>query len=132
MTLLRLGTVTFAVLAAACASTGQRPGDTGGGGDENRITHAELQAAPAGTLADYVRAHRPRWLERNYSAVFNDNRVQTVVVFMDNQMFGGPETLATLTTRSAYELRYYTPSEAQAQFGPGYINGVIQIITRGG
>jgi hypothetical protein len=131
MTHLRVGVATFAVLAAAaCASAGQHTGDSSGGGDESVITATELRAAPVTNLFDYIRAHRPRWLQRNYSLSFHETQVQNVVVFLDDHEHGGPETLQTFSTTAAAEVRYYTPSEAEAHFGVGFGNGVIQVVSR--
>ncbi len=130
MAQLRLGVATFAVLAAAaCASAGQHPGDSGGS-SENLISSEELRAAPVTDLASYIRSHRPRWLQRNYQLSFNETEVQNVVVFLDNIMHGGADALATFMTTSAQEVRYYTPSEAESRFGLGTGNGVIQIVSR--
>lgn len=119
------------VAAAGCASSGQRASsDTGG--DQNLITSEELRASTAANLLEFIRARRPRWLERNYSAVMRPERVSTVTVFLDNQPFGGPDALGQFPLSSAQEVRYFTPSDAQMRFGPGYLNGVIQVISRGG
>ena len=130
MARMRMGVATFAVVAAAaCASAGQHPGDSGGG-SENLITSEELRAAPVTDLASYISAHRPRWLERNYQLSFNETVIQEVVVFLDNMQHGGADALASFLTSSAQEVRYYTPSEAEARFGLGTGNGVIQIVSR--
>jgi hypothetical protein len=115
--------------AAACASGGQRPG-AASGGDQSVISSQELRESTVPNLLEYIRARRPRWLERNYAAVMRPERVTTVAVFLDNQPFGGPDALAQFPLSSAQEVRYFTPSDAQMRFGPGYINGVIQIISR--
>jgi len=115
--------------AAACASAGQHPGDSGGS-SENLITSEELRAAPVTDLGSYIRSHRPRWLQRNYQLSFNETEIQNVVVFLDNIMHGGADALATFMTSSAQEVRYYTPSEAESRFGLGTGNGVIQIVSR--
>ncbi len=117
------------VLLAACAG-----GPPGGASvpprDENVISAEELKDATATNLYDFIRSRRPRWLERNYSAVLRSDRVTTVAVFLDNQEFGGPDQLRQLPVSSAGEVRYYSPSEAQGRFGLGYINGVIQVVSR--
>jgi len=111
----------------ACASSGQHTG--GPSYDENLITAAELLASPATNLRDYIQLHRPRWLERNYSAAMSSSRVQSLVVYLDNQRYGGPDALASMSTRGVEEVRYFSPSEAQARFGLGTLNGVIQVVT---
>ncbi len=122
-----IATVAALAAAAACASTGQRPGEPRR--DENLITAEELRAVPPTNLSEYIQSHRPRWLERNYAPVLTAARVQGVVVYVDNQEYGGADVLRTMSTRGVREVRYYSPSEAQARFGPGYINGVIQVVT---
>jgi len=122
--------IALAVAAAgACASTGQRAG-TASGGDQSVITSEELRQSTTSNLLEYIRARRPRWLERNYAAVLRPERVSTVAVFLDNQPFGGPDALSQFPLSSAEEVRYFTPSDAQMRFGPGYLNGVIQIVSR--
>ena len=122
--------IALAVAAAgACASTGQRAG-TASGGDQSVITSEELHQSTTSNLLEYIRARRPRWLERNYAAVLRPERVSTVAVFLDNQPFGGPDALSQFPLSSAEEVRYFTPSDAQMRFGPGYLNGVIQIVSR--
>ena len=128
MARMSVGWATFALLAAAaCASAGQHPGSSS---DENVITSEELRAAPVTDLGSYIRSHRPRWLQRNYQLSFNETQIQNVVVFLDDIQHGGPDALATFSTNAAQEVRYYTPSEAEARFGVGNGNGVIQIVSR--
>lgn len=116
-------------LVAAC-SGGMQGGSTTPPRNESIITGEELRNSTYTNLFDYIQSRRPRWLERNYSAVLRPDRVTTVAVFMDNQEFGGPDALRQLPVSAAVEVRYYGPSEAQAQFGPGYLNGVIQVLSR--
>jgi hypothetical protein len=120
------------VLLAACSSAAQ-PGAQGTSPrsrNDSVITLDELRAATAGNLYDYIHAYRPRWLERVYARSFRSDQITGVAVFLDNQYYGGPDALRQLLTSSAVEVRFYGPSEAQGQFGPGYLNGVIQVITR--
>ncbi len=116
-------------LLAACGPA-QRGGARTAPRSENVITSEELKDATSTNLFDFIRSQRPRWLERNYSAALRPERVETVAVFLDNQEFGGPDALRQLSPSSAAEVRYYGPSEAQARFGPGYLNGVIQVVSR--
>jgi hypothetical protein len=118
-----------ALAAGGCASTGQSAGRSSGG-DESRISSEELRQSTALNLLELIRARRPRWLERNYAAVMRPERVTSVAVFLDNQVFGGPDALSQFPLSAAQEVRYFSPSDAQMRFGPGYINGVIQIISR--
>lgn len=118
------------VLLAGCGGAMQQGGSNSPPRNESVISAEELRDATYANLFDFIQSRRPRWLERNYSAVFRPDRVTTVVVFMDNQEFGGPDALRQLSTTSAAEVRYYGPSESQARFGSGYLNGVIQVLSR--
>jgi len=115
--------------AGGCASSGQRAG-TRSSTDQSVITAEELRESTTLNLLEYIRARRPRWLERNYAAVLRPERVSTVAIFLDNQPFGGPDALSQFPLSSAQEVHYFSPSDAQMRFGPGYLNGVIQIISR--
>jgi hypothetical protein len=115
------------LLLTACSSAMQGGGPAA---DESVITEQDLREATAANLFDYIRSRRPRWLERNYSAVMRPERVTTVMVFMDNQEFGGPDALRQIPLTVAVEVRYFGPSESQARFGVGYLNGVIQVLSR--
>ena len=117
------------LLLGACSGAVQQTGRSPS--SESVITAADLEGQPAGNLFDYIVSHRPRWLERAYSpALLHD--VPETAVYIDNTEYGGPEILRQVLLTSIAEVRHYSPSEAQMRFGPGHLNGVIQITTRAG
>ena len=129
MTPIRAGAVTLAILAAAaCASSGQHPGTSGG--DPNVISAEELREATVTDLLSLIQLRRPQWLNRNRSLSFNDPGSFALVVYMDNAPYGTSDVLRTVLVRSLLEVRYFSPSEAESRFGVGNSNGVIQLITR--
>ena len=119
-------------LLAACSSAMQQGsrGTPSRSRDESVITTEELREATAGNLYDYIHAQRPRWLERSHARAFIAEQIAGVAVFLDNQYYGGPEALRQILLSSVVEVRYYGPSDAQVRFGAGYLNGVIQVISR--
>jgi len=131
MTHFRVGLATLAVLtAAACASSGQRPGGMESRANEDVLTGEELANAAQSDMFSLIQAHRPRWFERRAGLTFNSNQYVEVEVFLDNSPMGTPDVLHSFPVRGAAEVRYYAPDEAEARFGVGYIAGVIQIISR--
>jgi hypothetical protein len=118
------------VLLAGCSSAMQQGAPSPRSGDESLITSEELRAATETNLFEFVQLHRHRWLERNFSAAMRPERVTSLAVFVDNQPYGGPDALRQIALTGVGEVRYYRPSEAQARFGVGYLNGVIQVISR--
>jgi len=50
---------------------------------------------------------------------------------VDGTRFGNIETLRQLVPGIAQAVRYYSPSEAEARFGPGHLNGAIEVFTSG-
>jgi hypothetical protein len=87
-------------------------------------------------LYDAVQRLHPEWLvQRNAASMgrasgrssgTNDTDVQ---VYFDMQRAGNTDMLKQLPVSSVASLKYYTASEAQARFGNGNLNGVIQVIT---
>lgn len=111
----------LALLAGGCASkatgaTDQTPTASSTRSRTNVITAQELRENAAPTLADAIRQLRPGW-SRNVSIFVNEN------------YFGGPESLGNLSKSNVTEIRFLSRSEAQAKWGMRY-QEVIQVISR--
>jgi hypothetical protein len=122
-----------ALLLAACAS------GTGGAGaatptarrDPNVITAEEIRTTPAQTLYDAVRALRPAWMMRSRPTALSQQNQSQLMVYVDGTRFGGMDSLRRLNPGSVQAVRYYSPSSAEARFGPGNLQGAIEVITTG-
>lgn len=122
-------------VACAAASGGTSAGPRR---DRNTITTDELRTTQASTLFDVVQRLHPEWLVphtqgavgsasgRSITGSGSDTDIQ---VFMDTQHAGSIEILKQFTPSQASQLKFYSSSEAQARFGNGNLNGVIQIVT---
>lgn len=120
-----------AVVAAACATARPRDAGSAARGDQV-LMQDEIQASGAGNLYDIIRMRRPRWLQPSQRGPTSLTRASAqVTVYLDGQRFGGPESLQRLTAGSAMLVEFFTPSEAQARFGPDNLAGVIHVHTRG-
>ena len=117
------------IIGACAAGTGSS--ETRAQADNSVITATELRQAVESNLLDYIRAHRPMWLQRARPTAIRPDRESEVVVYLDNTRMGGPETLREFAPSSAMLVRYFTPTSAHSRFGPGHLNGVIQMITQG-
>jgi hypothetical protein len=96
-------------------------------GGSNLITAEELAVLSVSTLEDAIRRLHPGWLLMKQTALRAD-RQEPVVVYQDRIRLGGPETLREIMAADVKEVRYYSASEATALFGPGHLNGAIQVI----
>jgi glutaredoxin-related protein len=109
------------VAAGACASRGTAAGEqsvTAGTTTRrtNVISAQEIRESAAPTVADLIRQARPSW-------------PTAVTVFVNNDAFGGYDTLRNLSLSNTSEVRYLTRSEAQMKWGSRF-QEVIQVITR--
>ena len=122
-----------ALLLTACASgtggTAREQGSTARR-DANVITAEEIATTPAQTLYDAVRNLRPQWLMRSRPTAMNQQNQGALLVYVDGTRFGNVETLKQISPSSAQVVRYYSPSSAEARFGPGHLLGAIEVTTR--
>jgi hypothetical protein len=100
--------------------------------DSNLITAEELRATvSSSTLYDAVRALRPAWMMRNRPTAVNPRQQGELLVYVDGTRFGNMESLRQLTPHGVASVRYHSPGSAEAKFGPGHLQGAIEVITIG-
>ncbi len=117
-------------LAWACASSGSQTGQASPQHDPYVITAAELATSNTSNLFEAIRQLRPRWMERLGPTTFRTEAEYPVLVYMDRIRFGAPDMLRQVPVSLPLSVRYYSASEAQAEFGVGNLQGAIQIVTR--
>lgn len=124
-----------AVLLTSCAGsaggTGGRSDTSGPRKDPNLITAEELNAHPATTLYEAVRALRPAWMMRTRPTALLPQNQGQLLVYVDGTRFGNLESLRQLTTSGVNAVRFLSPGSAEARYGPGHLLGAIEITTRG-
>lgn len=104
-----------------CASTGGTARS-----DQNLITLDEVEATDLANAYEIVRTLRPRWLQARVPMSI------PVQVYVDGTRLGGPQALQTVPKLAIEEIRYYSPTAAQARWGLGHTNGAIAVVTRRG
>ncbi len=97
--------------------------------DPNLITADEIASKPAQTLYDVVRALRPAWLMRDRPTALMPQNEGQLIVYVDGTRFGNLESLRQFVPNAVQSIRYYSPSDAEARFGPGHLHGAIEVIT---
>ena len=111
------------VMAAlsACATTRE-----GSSYDPNRITLEEIEASIHDNAHDLVQTLRPRWLVTRASMSIRTGP-GSVRWYVDGVGQGSAQSINKSAIR---EIRFYSPTEAQARWGAGHQQGAIDVITR--
>lgn len=116
------------VAMTGCASTASS-GDSSGG-DRTLITRQQIEGSNLRNALDLIQAERPRWLRvRGMPSITQDPEI---LVYVDQMRAGGTDVLMNIQTLEIEEIRFYDSRAAQARFGLGHVQGVIQVITRRG
>jgi len=122
-----------ALLLAGCASgTGgatARTSSSVGRRDPNLITAEEIASKQAQTLYDAVRALRPAWMMRSRPTTLMPQNEGELIVYVDGTRFGNIQSLRQFVPNGVQSIRYYSPTDAEARFGPGHLHGAIEVIT---
>jgi hypothetical protein len=147
----RLGVAAIAasvvLLGGACASGNATPAAAGTGDvtaagspkhDRTTITADDMKSLDVANLYDVIQRLHPEWLvQRNNPSMSGGggrrgsgtSSDQSIQVYQDMQHAGNTDMLKQIPINAASALKYYTPSEAEAKFGTGNANAVIQILT---
>ena len=116
--------------AWACASAGGGAARSAPRHEPNIISSEELQGASASNLFDAIRTLRPQWLSSRSPTMLRPQAEGNIVVYMDRVRYGVLEMLRQFPLGDVESVRYYSPSEAEGQFGLGHLQGAIQIVIR--
>ena len=130
----KLGAILMAasIVTVGCGGAAHSGGPAPVAHDPDLVTAEELTSVPGSrTLFDVLTSLRPAWFRTNPSALMQ-NRETDISVYLDRSKLGGSETLRQIQVNGVWEVRHYSASEAEAQFGPGNLHGVIQIVTTRG
>jgi hypothetical protein len=129
--------IVLAGTTAACASGGAnaerrvQPSR-----QRNLITRSELAEVNGTNAYEAIRALRPEFLRNPGRQIVRSGMAgrETIermpVVYLDERIFSeNPASLRSISTASVAEVRYFSPSEAQIQWGRGHLGGAILVIT---
>lgn len=113
------------IVLSACgggvASQGQRT-------DRNLLSEEEMLSAGYADVLTTVQTLRPQWLNLRGKASINLR--ESVKVYLDGSLMGGPEQLQQITTRSISTIRYLDGIAATSRWGLDHGQGAIMVSTR--
>lgn len=93
--------------------------------DQNVVLGDELRRYGAANLFDALRSLRPGWFRAN-SPTFSRTATGPII-YLDGRRFGGTSSLGIISIPTVVSVRYYSPSEAHGRFGPGHLQGAIDV-----
>lgn len=115
-----------ALLLASCTARAGAPTPRS---DPNLITAEEIASRQTQTLYDAVRVLRPAWMMRSRPTTLMPQNEGELIVYLDGTRFGNIDSLRQLVPNAVQAIRYYSPSAAEARFGPGHLHGAIEVFT---
>ncbi len=119
----RILLVVLLLPAMGCASTPSgRPAQ-----NRSLLSSEELLASGHSDAFSTVQSLRPHWLQLRGGT---SSRAETVKVYLDGSLLGGPDQLRQITTRSISTMRYYDALEATQRWGLEHGQGAIVVSTR--
>ncbi|MEX2152536.1 MAG: hypothetical protein WD825_04305 [Gemmatimonadaceae bacterium] len=113
------------LLAACSAAPGARRSNAV---DPFLITTEELQASRYTTAFQVVQSVRPQWLRLRGPTSLKQG--ESVKVYLDGSLLGGPEQLQQITTRSISSIRFLDGNEATLRWGLDHGQGALVVSTR--
>ena len=120
-----------ALMLSACASganTGDRPATSRT--DRNVLTLEDLTRTGPQDVYTALQSLRPQWLTKRGSGSILQQ--ETIKVYLDGNLMGGPEYLRQITTHSIRSIRHLDGIEATQRFGLDHGQGAILVFTRPG
>jgi hypothetical protein len=121
----RIAAIVVMVLGSACSHL---QSETGARADRNTITKDQLTQNHYTTVYDAVEALRGNWLQTRGTDSFQSP--SQVKVYLDNTMFGGIESMRSISTSTISFVRYFDGVSATARWGLDHGAGVIYISSR--
>ena len=120
----RLACAALLLVLGACAAGSQRPSTAP---NRSVLSFEEMQQAGYPDAFTTVQSLRPQWLLRRGQT---STRTQTIKVYLDGSLLGGPELLRQITTRSISTIQYLNGLQASERYGLDHDMGAIVVTTR--
>ena len=124
--LVRIACVAAIFLVTACGA--QRSAAAPQTSARAQLVSEEMEKAGYQDLFTTVQSLRPQWLQRRGSTSLRPGL--QIRVYLDGALYGGPETLRQITTRSVSSIQYLDGLQASARWGLDHDLGAIVVSTR--
>lgn len=99
-------------------------------GGQNLITQAEIEYVNVSNAYEAIQRLRPRMLQRRVGSSTDKGEAGEIIVRLDNARYGFTDQLSGISSDRIKEIRFISPSDATTQWGTGYTEGVILVITK--
>ena len=94
----------------------------------NVVTADEIQRTGGHDLQEVLKRLRPAWFKMAPTRI-QGGGIDPIVVYIDGRHVGGLGDLRDLPLSGVLSVRYYSASEAQGRYGPGHLQGAIEVQT---
>jgi hypothetical protein len=123
----RFAVLAMAAISIACSSAGTTT-SSAPRGDRSLLTIEEIGRTGSQDAYSAVQSLRPTWLtKRGTSSV---NLTETIKVYLDGNLMGGPDYLRQIPTNSISSIRHLDGLEATQRYGLDHGVGAILVFTR--
>ena len=116
------------LLLALVTACGSRSTTSQARPDRNLLSAEEIRAAGYADALTTVQSLRPLWL--NKRGVSSINLQESVKIYLDGSLLGGPDQLQAINTSTIGSIRYMDAIEATARWGLDHGLGAIVVSTR--
>ncbi len=116
------------VVVTACA--GNAGGKSSAPRDRALLTTEDIQRSGAVDAFTAVQTLRPHWLTKRGSTSFR--QTESIKVYLDGSLMGGPDQLRQITASSIESIRYMDGLEATQRYGLDHGQGAVLVFTRKG
>jgi hypothetical protein len=123
-----LAALPIIALSLACASSG--PSATKARTDRSVLTTEEIGRTGSHDAYSALQALRPQWLTKRGTSTINMR--ETIKIYLDGNLMGGPEYLRQITITSVGSIRHLDGLEATQRYGLDHGQGAILVFTRTG
>jgi hypothetical protein len=118
------------LLALSVACSASNGGTSRPARDRSLLTLEEINRAGSQDAFTAVQALRPQWLQKRGAGTINLR--ESIKVYLDGNLMGGPEFLRQITLSSVGEIRHLDGLEATQRYGLDHGQGAILVFTRTG
>ena len=123
-----LSVLPLLALTLGCAASGNKSSQPPR--DRSVLTTEEIGRTGSHDAYSAVQALRPQWLTKRGTSTINMR--ETIKVYLDGNLMGGPEYLRQITLSSVGSIRHLDGLEATQRYGLDHGQGAILVFTRTG